>query len=80
MELTYVDERRNRNGDRVWVETGEGSLRSLPRQWTSLWTPDAFELASAGRAWFRPDDLIRLVELIASTQEQLKKGKEEQDV
>ena len=36
----------------------------MPRQWTSLHVPDGFELASAGRVRFRPDDLVKLAELI----------------
>jgi len=53
------------NGDRVWIQADEGRVFSIPMQWTSLHTPDAFELASEGRAWFRHDDLAKLVDLIS---------------
>jgi hypothetical protein len=59
-----VDQRRSRHGDRVWYEAGDGSVRTLPLGWTSLAAPDPFELMSAGRARFRPHDLIRLAALL----------------
>jgi Family of unknown function (DUF5372) len=37
----------------------------VPVRWTSLAAPDPFEVVAAGRAPFRADDLLRLVELIA---------------
>jgi hypothetical protein len=48
----------------------------MPRQWTSLRIPDAFELASEGRAWFRHDDLAKLVELISSIRQRAKQSAE----
>jgi hypothetical protein len=79
--LPLVDERRSKHGDRVWLRAGDGSSISLPRQWTSLWAPDAFELASAGRAWFRPNDLARLTELISRMRKRVDdEGEEEGDV
>ena len=42
----------------------QGRLRSMLESWTSLGGQDAFSCASAGRSWFRPDDLLRLCELI----------------
>jgi hypothetical protein len=36
----------------------------MPRAWTSFADLDPFEVASAGRACFRPDDLIRLAALL----------------
>jgi Family of unknown function (DUF5372) len=32
--------------------------------WTSLAERDLFDQASAGRSWFRPDDLLRLSALV----------------
>jgi hypothetical protein len=65
-ELPLVCERRSRHGERVWLQEADGPVITLPRKWTSLWVPDAFELASAGRTCFRADDLARLVELVAA--------------
>ena len=61
-----VDQRRNRHGDRVWYRIADGSVRTMPRAWTSLAALDSFEVISAGRACFRPDDLIRLAALLDS--------------
>ncbi len=41
-----------------------GRLSSMPISWTSLGYADLFAQASAGRSWWRPDDLLRLVVLI----------------
>jgi hypothetical protein len=37
----------------------QGRLCSM-FSWTSLAERDLFDQASAGRSWFRPDDLLRL--------------------
>jgi hypothetical protein len=42
----------------------QGRLRSMLASWTSLADEDLFTRASAGRSWFRPDDLLRLSVLI----------------
>jgi len=59
-----VDERRNRHGDRIWYEGDDGSIRTVPRGWTSLALADVFEVISAGRARFRPEDLVVLAALL----------------
>lgn len=59
-----VHERRNRHGDRVWYEDDHGSVRTVPRGWTSLAAADPFQMIAAGRAWFRADDLVRLATLL----------------
>ena len=38
----------------------QGALRSMLASWTSLGSQDLFAQASAGRSWFRTDDLVRL--------------------
>jgi hypothetical protein len=63
-EFVVVDERHSRHGDRVWYRAADGSAHTMPRAWTSLAEPDLFASTSAGRAWFRFDDLQRLVALI----------------
>jgi hypothetical protein len=42
----------------------QGRLRSVLASWTSLADEDPFTQASAGRSWFRPDDLVRLSVLL----------------
>ena len=42
----------------------EYTLRCLPRAWTNLREVDDFERVSAGRAFFRPDDLVALRSLL----------------
>ncbi len=39
-------------------------LRGIPAAWTNLRQVDDFERVSAGRAWFRPDDLAELRVLV----------------
>jgi Family of unknown function (DUF5372) len=41
-----------------------GMLRSMLASWTSLADQDLFTSASAGRSWFRIDDLVRLCALV----------------
>src|SRR5205823_1913533 len=48
---------RNWGGDRVLFEDG-GRVRSLPTAWTSIADPDPFVAVSAGRSFFRIQDLF----------------------
>ena len=45
---------------------GRGQLVSVLTSWTSLRELDSFLAASAGRSWFRVDDLQRLSALIVA--------------
>ena len=56
--------RQNWGEHRVTFFDAQGRLRSILESWTSLGGQDPFSGASAGRSWFRPDDLVRLCELI----------------
>jgi hypothetical protein len=56
-----VTTRKNNWGeDRVMYFDSKGKLRSILACWTSLAEQDLFAQASAGRSWFRIDDLLRL--------------------
>jgi hypothetical protein len=56
-----VTTRKNNWGeDRVMYFDSKGKLRSILASWTSLAKQDLFAQASAGRSWFRVDDLLRL--------------------
>jgi hypothetical protein len=63
-EFLLVDERRNRHGDRIWYQADDGSVRTVPRGWTSLAVADPLEVIAAGRTPFRADDLMRLADLL----------------
>ncbi len=43
----------------------QGRLRGMLLSWTSLGGKDAFAQASAGRSWWRPDDLVDLAALVS---------------
>jgi hypothetical protein len=45
-------------------EDPEGRVGSLPTAWTSLAAADPFVHASAGRSFFRTEDLLVLISLI----------------
>jgi hypothetical protein len=51
--------------DRVFFYEN-GHLRALPAGWTDAVEPLVFVSLAAGRAYFRPDDLLRLAELVDS--------------
>ena len=53
---------------------GGPSLISIPISWTSLWRPDDFERAAAGRSLFRTDDLALLREAVDSLRSPGRKG------
>ena len=58
--LTY---RKTWGEDRVFFQEA-GRLRALPAGWTDAVEPPVFVTLAAGRAHFRPDDLLRLAELV----------------
>jgi hypothetical protein len=55
------------------------SVRWMPLGWTSLAAPDSFLEASAGRAWFRPEDLVRVADLIEGLRGRASIGEEASD-
>ena len=55
---------QNWREDRAWFHDGAGRLRSVPANWTDLVADDAFNVVSAGRAAFRTQELLELVQLI----------------
>jgi hypothetical protein len=48
----------------VYLRDRNGHVASLPIAWTNLVAPDPFLIVSAGKARFRPRDLLELVDLI----------------
>ena len=55
---------QNWREDRAWFHDGVGCLRSVPANWTDLVADDVFNVVAAGRASFRTQELLELVQLI----------------
>lgn len=66
-ELLY--RRLNWGVDRVYYHDSSGRLRSLPAAWTSVVAPDPVIIIAAGRAYFRVEDLLAMVALVAELRE-----------
>lgn len=62
--FALVTRKLNWAEDRVMYYTDAGRLRSMPTSWTSAADDDAFTAASAGRSYFRADDLMELAALL----------------
>ena len=50
---------------RVFFYDEQGALKALPASWTDAGTTDLFVTLSAGRAHFKPADLLALVNMLA---------------
>jgi hypothetical protein len=64
-EFSLLSRTKNWGEDRVYFYDDAGRLKSLPASWTSLRPVDAFVALSGGRALFRPEDLLRLADLLS---------------
>lgn len=64
-EFVLVTRKWNWGEDRVMYFDGQGRLRSMLASWTNLANDDLFCQVSAGRSWFRIDDLVMLAALLA---------------
>ena len=67
--FVFLAYRHNWGEDRVYFHDGDGRLCSVPAQWTDARPPDPFVALAAGRALFRPDDLLAAVALIRDIRE-----------
>ena len=65
-QFTLTTRRQNWGEDRVMYFNEAGRHRSMATSWTSVADRDVFQEASAGRSWFRPDDLLELSTLLQS--------------
>jgi hypothetical protein len=63
-ELEFVKRRRNWRADRVYVFDPDGSLLSLPVEWTDVVAEDPFVVVAAGRSPFHTAGLLELAELV----------------
>ena len=63
-QLPCVGERFNRYGTTLLLETDEGSVYSVPPQWTDVVAPDPEIILGGQRALFRVSDLLDLTCLV----------------
>ncbi len=78
-QFKIVQVRRSRFGDRVYFRVeGDDRTRILPLSWTSLAPVDPFLDRSAGRASFRVEDLLCLVDLVGSLRQRREEGGEDE--
>ena len=63
-QLVCVGEQYNRYGTRLLLRDDDGSVCSVPRQWTDVVAPDPEIVLGEGRARFRVADLLELAELV----------------
>ena len=59
-----VAERYNRYGKRLLLRGDDGTVRSVPPQWTDLVAPDPEIVMGEQRALFRVADLVELARLV----------------
>ncbi|MHB8255436.1 MAG: DUF5372 family protein [Acidiferrobacter sp.] len=67
-QYVLVSRRLGWGEDRVHYFDDNGKLGSMPAAWTSVAHTDLFSQASAGRSWFRVDDLLALAERVRPPQ------------
>jgi len=60
-----VGERHNRAGRRLLLRFDDGTICSVPPQWTDIIAPDPEIVMGHGRALFRVVDLTELARLVA---------------
>jgi hypothetical protein len=63
-QFACVGERYNRYGKRLLLRVDDGTVRSVPPQWTDLVAPDPEIVMGGHRALFRVADLLELAQLV----------------
>jgi hypothetical protein len=63
-QLVCVAERCNRYGKRLLLQVDDGTICSVPQDWTDLVTPDPEIVIGKHRAFFRVADLLELARLV----------------
>jgi hypothetical protein len=59
--------------ERAMYFDAQGRLRGMLLSWTSLGGKDPFTQASAGRSWWRPDDLLDLAALLGEIERRVQR-------
>lgn len=67
-----MEYRHNWGEHRVFFYDAKGQMVSIPASWTSVMEEDPFVVVAEGRAYFRPQELLQLGDLIQA----LKSAKE----
>jgi len=62
-----VERGKNWREDRVFFHDGGAVSHSMPAIWTDLVAEDPFNAVASGRAAFRAQELLELVQLIKAT-------------
>lgn len=62
--VKVVSKRYEFGEDRVFYYDGSGHIAWIPASWTDVVTTDLYIATSAGRAFFKTQDLLELVELV----------------
>jgi len=62
--LSFLTRKKTWGEDRVTFQDAPGRLHSMPTSWTDLGSVDPFVVMAAGRALFRPADLLAIVALM----------------
>ncbi len=65
-EFDLVERNARTGGDRVYFQGNQSRIESIPVEWTDMAPEDPFVVLSAGRAYFRVEDLLKLSSLLAS--------------
>jgi hypothetical protein len=63
-EYRLITYRKNWGEDRLYFHSEEGRLVGIPAHWTDFFGLDPFQEVAAGRAHFRPGDLLVLAQLV----------------
>ena len=63
-QYRLVTYRKTWGEDRVYFHNEAERLVAVPAQWTDLFPADPFQTMAAGKAYFRPVELLQLAELI----------------
>ena len=63
-QVVCVGQRYNRYGTRLLLRVDDGSVYSVPRQWTDLVAPDPEIALGEGRGLLRVTDLLALADLV----------------
>ena len=63
-QLPCVGRRYNRHGERVLLQAVDGTIWSVPPQWTDLVSPDPEIVMGNGRTVLRFADLLELADLV----------------